>query len=380
MSVMFLEVSQLRIAYAGRSQPAVRDVSFGLRAGDIGVLIGPSGCGKTTLLRAVAGLEPVAAGVIKLAGETVSSTRINLAPEDRQIGMVFQDYALFPHLSVGSNVGFGIHRWSKNERAARIAEVLELVGLSGQEARFPHELSGGQQQRVALARALAPRPRLLLLDEPFSNLDVDLRERLAHEVRSILKAAKTTALFVTHDQLEAFAIGDTIGVMHEGDLHQWDDAYTLYHRPASRFVAEFIGHGVFAPAVIRQIKQQVVVQTPLGDLVDVAECPLPCAYSGGACDVLLRADDIVHDDDAPVKAEIIRKAFRGSEFLYTLRLASGDTVMAHVPSHHDHKIGERIGIRAQVDHVVTFNRECPISGRQMCRMPCKHTTQPEQAL
>lgn len=377
MFVMFLEVSQLRIAYAGRSQPAVRDVSFGLRAGDIGVLIGPSGCGKTTLLRAVAGLEPVAAGTIKLAGEIVSSTRVNLAPEERQIGMVFQDYALFPHLSVGSNVGFGIHRWAKAERVARIAEVLELVGLSGQEDRFPHELSGGQQQRVALARALAPRPRLLLLDEPFSNLDVDLRERLAHEVRSILKAAKTTALFVTHDQLEAFAIGDTIGVMHEGDLHQWDDAYTLYHRPASRFVAEFIGHGVFAPAVIRQIKQQVVVQTPLGDLVDVAECPLPCAYSGGACDVLLRADDIVHDDDAPVKAEIIRKAFRGSEFLYTLRLASGDTVMAHVPSHHDHKIGERIGIRAQVDHVVTFNRECPISGGKMCRMPCKHTTQPQ---
>lgn len=374
---MFLEVSQLRIAYAGRSQPAVHDVSFGLQAGDIGVLIGPSGCGKTTLLRAVAGLEPVAAGTIKLADETVSSTRVNLAPEERQIGMVFQDYALFPHLSVGSNVGFGIHHWSKDERAARIAEVLELVGLSGQENRFPHELSGGQQQRVALARALAPRPRLLLLDEPFSNLDVDLRERLAHEVRSILKAAKTTALFVTHDQLEAFAIGDTIGVMHEGDLHQWDDAYTLYHRPASRFVAEFIGHGVFAPAVIRQVKQQVVVQTPLGDLVDVAECPLPCAYSGGACDVLLRADDIVHDDDAPVKAEIIRKAFRGSEFLYTLRLASGDTVMAHVPSHHDHKIGERIGIRAQVDHVVTFNRECPISGGQMCRMPCKHTTQPQ---
>ena len=377
MFVMFLEVSQLRIAYAGRSQPAVRDVSFGLRAGDIGVLIGPSGCGKTTLLRAVAGLEPVASGTIKLAGEIVSSTRINLAPEERQIGMVFQDYALFPHLSVGSNVGFGIHRWAKTERVARIAEVLELVGLSGQEDRFPHELSGGQQQRVALARALAPRPRLLLLDEPFSNLDVDLRERLAHEVRSILKAAKTTALFVTHDQLEAFAIGDTIGVMHEGDLHQWDDAYTLYHRPASRFVAEFIGHGVFAPAVIRQIKQQVVVQTPLGDLVDVAECPLPCAYSDGACDVLLRADDIVHDDDAPVKAEIIRKAFRGSEFLYTLRLASGDTVMAHVPSHHDHKIGERIGIRAQVDHVVTFNRECPISGGKMCRMPCKHTTQPQ---
>ena len=377
MIFMFLEVSQLRVAYAGQSQPAVQDVSFGLRAGDIGVLIGPSGCGKTTLLRAVAGLEPVTAGTIQLADQLVSSARINVAPESRQIGMVFQDYALFPHLDVGRNVGFGIDSLPRGERAARVAEVLELVGLAGHEARFPHELSGGQQQRVALARALAPKPRLLLLDEPFSNLDIDLRERLAHEVRTILKAAKTTALFVTHDQLEAFAIGDTIGVMHQGQLHQWDDAYTLYHRPATRFVAEFIGHGVFTPAVIRQVDEHVVVQTPLGNLTDVAECPLPCAFSNGACDVLLRADDIVHDDDAEVKAEIIRKAFRGSEFLYTLRLASGETVMAHVPSHHNHKIGERIGIRAQVDHVVTFNRACPAGSDKICRMPCEHTAPPQ---
>ncbi len=367
---MFLEVSHLRVAYSGRAQAAVRDVTMGLNAGDIGVLIGPSGCGKTTLLRAVAGLEPVSAGSIKLADQIVSSTAFNLPPENRQIGMVFQDYALFPHLTIGRNVGFGVHHLAAKARTARVAEVLELVGLAGQEARFPHELSGGQQQRVALARALAPKPRLLLLDEPFSNLDVDLRERLAHEVRTILKAAKTTALFVTHDQLEAFAIGDTIGVMHEGELHQWDDAYTLYHRPTTRFVAEFIGHGVFAPAVIRLVGQQVVVQTPLGNLTDVDECPLPSAFAGGECDVLLRADDIVHDDEAPVKAQIVRKAFRGSEFLYTLRLVSGETVMAHVPSHHDHKVGEWVGIRAEVDHVVTFNREDMSVRKKTCAAPC----------
>ena len=333
---MFLEVSQLSVTYPGGRQAAVQQVSFGLHAGDIGVLIGPSGCGKTTLLRAVAGLEPVTYGQIHLAGQVVSSAGLTLAPEARQIGMVFQDYALFPHLDVAGNVGFGIAHLPRVERVARVAEVLALVGLAGQQQRFAHELSGGQQQRVALARALAPR--------------------LAHEVRSILKAANTTALFVTHDQLEAFAIGDTIGVMHQGQLHQWDDAYTLYHRPASRFVAEFIGHGVFTPATILEIDQHVVVQTPLGDLTDVAECPLPGAFADGACDVLLRADDIVHDDDAPVKAQITRKAFRGADFLYTLRLSSGETVMAHVPSHHDHTIGEWIGIRAQVDHVVTFNR------------------------
>ena len=284
--------------------------------------------------------------------------------------MVFQDYALFPHLDVADNVGFGLdRRLARSARRARIAEVLELVGLAGSERRMPHELSGGQQQRVALARALAPRPQLLLLDEPFSNLDVELRERLAHEIRAILKAAQATALFVTHDQLEAFAIGDAIGVMHEGRLHQWDDAYSLYHRPATRFVADFIGHGVFAPATLRRVGNNVEVHTALGALTDGCECPLPSGFSSAQCEVLLRADDIVHDDDAPVKAEILRKAFRGSEFLYTLRLATGETVLAHVPSHHDHKIGEWIGIRAQVDHVVTFQRESGAAAAPIASFP-----------
>ncbi|GKT20250.1 ABC transporter ATP-binding protein [Acidovorax sp. SUPP3334] len=353
---MFLEVSQLEVRYAGRAQAAVRSVSLGLAAGEIGVLIGPSGCGKTTLLRAVAGLEPVAAGEIRLSGALVGGANRSVPPEQRRIGMVFQDYALFPHLSVGRNVAFGIHRLPRAEQAARVDEVLRLVGLEGSAARFPHELSGGQQQRVALARALAPRPQLMLLDEPFSNLDVDLRERLAHEVRGILKAAGATALFVTHDQLEAFAIGDRIGVMESGQLHQWDDAYALYHRPATRFVADFIGHGVFAPATLEQRGDNVVARTPLGDLTDIAECPLPTSYPGGECDVLLRADDVVHDDASPVQARIVRKSFRGSEFLYTLQLQGGLTVMAHVPSHHDHAVGEWIGIRPQVDHVVAFPR------------------------
>lgn len=354
---MFLELSHLLVHYAGRSKPAVNDVSLGLRAGEIGVLIGPSGCGKTTLLRAVAGLEKAHAGSISLAREIVSSGTHHVPAEQRRIGMVFQDYALFPHLDVGHNVAFGLSHLKPDERRQRVSEVLDMVGLGTARKRYPHELSGGQQQRVALARALAPKPRLLLLDEPFSNLDVDLRERLAHEVRGILKVAGATALFVTHDQLEAFAIGDRIGVMHEGQLHQWDEAYELYHRPATRLVADFIGHGVFTRARITQRGNDVVVHTALGDLSDVLECPLPSAYPDGVCDVLLRADDIVHDDAAPVKAQILRKAFRGSEFLYTLQLKSGETVMAHVPSHHDHALGEWIGIRAEVDHVVTFQRE-----------------------
>ncbi|MCD2511284.1 ABC transporter ATP-binding protein [Comamonas endophytica] len=354
---MFLKVSQLGVRYRGRPQAAVQGVSLNLNAGDIGVLIGPSGCGKTTLLRAVAGLEPVSDGEIRLMDQLVSSAGLSVPPEQRRIGMVFQDYALFPHLSVGANVAFGIHGLRKSEQAARVAEVLALVGLEGSAARFPHELSGGQQQRVALARALAPRPQLMLLDEPFSNLDVDLRERLAHEVRAILKAAGATALFVTHDQLEAFAIGDVIGVMNQGALHQWDNAYTLYHRPATRFVADFIGHGVFLPARLVMRENGVVAETPLGELSDLAECPLPASYPNGECDVLLRADDVIHDDNAEVKAQIVRKSFRGSEFLYTMRLPSGQTVMAHVPSHHDHAVGEWVGMKLAVEHVVAFPRE-----------------------
>ena len=354
---MFLKISNLSVRYTGQSKAAVDGVSFNLQEGEIGVLIGPSGCGKTTLLRAVAGLERASSGSITLGPQVISSADVHIPAERRHLGMVFQDYALFPHLDIARNVAFGIAHLSAQQRIRRVAEVLELVGMPDAGKRFAHELSGGQQQRVALARALAPSPKLLLLDEPFSNLDVDLRERLAHEVRTILKAAGATALFVTHDQMEAFAIGDQIGVMQQGKLHQWDEAYALYHRPATRFVADFIGHGVFAPARIEQRASGVVVSTALGELTDLQECPVPSAYVGGLCDVLLRADDIVHDDNAPVKAQIVRKAFRGSEFLYTLKLATGETVLAHVPSHHNHALGEWIGIRAEVDHVVTFPRE-----------------------
>jgi iron(III) transport system ATP-binding protein len=357
---MSLSVDGATVRYPRSSaeRAAVDGVTFTLAAGQIGVLIGPSGCGKTSLLRAVAGLEPLAAGRLVMGGRVLSdpAAGVHVAAEERRIGMVFQDYALFPHLSVADNVAFGVHHLARSERQARVRQMLDLVGLGHTAQRLPHQLSGGQQQRIALARALAPQPELLLLDEPFSSLDVDLRERLAQDVRQILKKHGTTALVVTHDQLEAFALGDVIGVMDRGRLEQWDDAYSLYHRPASRFVAQFIGHGVFAPAQIVACAHGPCVHTPVGELDDPQGCPVPSAYPQGHCDVLLRADDIVHDDSSPVKARIERKAFRGSEFLYTLRLESGEQVMAHVPSHHDHHVGEWIGIRAQVDHVVTFDR------------------------
>jgi len=347
----FLTIEHLSARYPGQPQAAVEGVSLALAAGEIGALIGPSGCGKTTLLRAVAGLERVEAGSIVLGGEAVSDGRLHVPVERRRIGMVFQDYALFPHLNVRGNVAFGLNKLNTDARSQRVDEVLALVGMADMHARYPHQLSGGQQQRVALARALAPRPQLLLLDEPFSNLDADLRARLAHEVREILKAAKTTALFVTHDQLEAFALGDRVGVMQAGRLHQWDTAHAVYHRPATRFVAEFIGQASFTPAEVLSIGATRVMDTALGrwTLPEAA-----CVHGDGPCELLLRADDIVHDAAAPVKAEVIRRVFRGADFLYTLRLEGGQTVFAQMPSHHNHAPGEWIGIRPELAHIVTF--------------------------
>ena len=228
-----------------------------------------------------------------------------------------------------------------------MVELAQLVGLSASLDKYPHEISGGQQQRVALARALAPRPELLLMDEPFSNLDVDLRERLSLEVRDIIKASGATAVLVTHDQQEAFAMADEIGVLHQGRLQQWDNPYNLYHRPANRFVADFVGQGVFLPAkALNGSQLQIELGVLQGDSQGLQNL-----------EVLLRPDDVVHDDAAPTQAEVVHKAFRGAEILYTLRLASGQKVLALVPSHHNHALGEKIGIRLDVDHVVAFRPE-----------------------
>jgi iron(III) transport system ATP-binding protein len=345
-----LEVERLTHAYDGHE--VVREISFTLARGAIGCLLGPSGCGKTTVLRCIAGFEAPKAGRVLLNGAEVSSARRSVPPEKRRIGMVFQEHALFPHLTAAGNIAFGLPR---GEGEARVRELAELTGLAGLLGKYPHELSGGQQQRVAIARALAPRPDLLLLDEPFSSLDTDMREKLSLEVREIIKASGATAVLVTHDQQEAFAIADEIGVLHEGRIEQWDSAYNLYHRPANRFIADFVGQGVFLPAkVLNPRKVEIELGVLEGDIPH--ECRVGCDVCGRGCsaDVLLRPDDVVHDDAAATKAEVVHKAFRGAEILYTLRLESGRRVLALVPSHHNHAVGERIGIRLDVDHVVAF--------------------------
>jgi len=339
-----------RVSHAYGRQAIVDDLSISIDEGEIGCLLGASGCGKTTVLRLIAGFEQPTAGEIRLRGETVGSPQRQLPPEQRHIGMVFQDYALFPHLSVGDNIAFGLHKNLALATRQRVEELLAIVGLAGLGGKFPHELSGGQQQRVALARALAPRPHLLLLDEPFSNLDVELRERLSLEVRDIIKQSGTTAILVTHDQHEAFAVADVVGIMHRGRIEQWDTPYALYHRPATRYVADFVGQGVLLPG---EVAGMGTVRVELGVLD--SDVPLECT-PGCRLDVLLRPDDIVHDDDSGIVAEVEKKTFRGAEFMYTLKLPSGARVLSLVPSHHNHALGEKIGIRLDVDHVVAFKQ------------------------
>jgi len=343
-----LEVENLQTGYDDLQ--VLNQVSFSLQPGQIGCMLGPSGCGKTTVLRAIAGFEAAWNGRILIDDIEVSSRKINLPPEQRNIGMVFQDFALFPHLRVEDNVRFGLRGRPKREQQSRIQEMLAMVGMLAYARAYPHQLSGGQQQRIALARALAPAPGILLLDEPFSNMDVDLREQLAREVRNILKQENNTAILVTHDQNEAFAMADQICVMNEGSILQQGSGYDLYHRPANRFVADFIGQGVIIPAMV---ESPTTVKTDLGLIRGKHKID---AETGTMVDVLIRPDDVVHDDESTESAIVVEKAFRGADFLYFLRLDSGIEVMCLAPSHHNHKINERIGIRLNFDHLVTYSR------------------------
>ncbi|WP_437881079.1 ABC transporter ATP-binding protein [Pseudomonas sp. LRF_L74] len=334
------------IACGYQDNLVVQHINLHLNAGDIGCLLGPSGCGKTTTLRAIAGFEPVRQGEISLAGEVISKAGFTLAPEKRRIGMVFQDYALFPHLSVADNVAFGIRKHP--QQAKVVAELLELVKLDKLGKRYPHELSGGQQQRVSLARALAPEPKLLLLDEPFSNLDGELRRRLSHEVRDILKSRGTSAILVTHDQEEAFAVSDHVGVFKDGRLEQWDTPYNLYHEPQTPFVACFVGQGYL---IRGQLQSPDTVQTELGLIRGNRAYSLT---NGSAVDVLLRPDDIVYAPDSTLQARITGKTFLGAATLYRLQLPTGAQLEAIFPSHADHQPGQNVGIRIAADHLVVF--------------------------
>lgn len=348
-----LRVDSLSCRYEQTAEipPVVDHLSFELQAGEIGCLLGSSGCGKTTVLRSIAGFQAIESGTITLNERVFSGPRIHLAPEKRNVGMVFQDYALFPHLSVCENVAFGLHKKSRSAKNLICDELLSLVKLQGLGHRYPHELSGGQQQRVALARALAPSPDLLLLDEPLSSLDTELRRSLALEVREILKARGISAVMVTHDQEEAFAFADKIGVLHCGKLEQWDLPFNLYHEPKTRYVANFIGQGVFIPGFVRDAN---AIETELGILQSHKHYPW---LSNTAVEVLLRPDDVTEDNESPYRAQIVNKIFAGTSTLYTLALPTGSHIEAAFPSHLNFDLGSHIGVKVEADHIIAFPRE-----------------------
>ena len=343
-----LEVKQLDFAY-GRNK-ILFEFDFSLEESQIGCLLGPSGCGKTTVLRAIAGFENPTKGEIVLNGNKLNGSKIFVEPEKRQIGMVFQDIALFPHLSVESNIQFGIRTLTQTQRDKRSNELLDLVGMSQFKKTYPHELSGGQQQRIALARAIAPKPSLLLMDEPLSSLDEELREQLAREIRLILQQEKISAILVTHDQNEAFAVGDHICVMHQGRVQQNDSAYNLYHRPLNRFVAEFIGEGALLPGVVAD---EDTITTDLGEIK--GNLPESCKHQDNV-DVLIRPENVILGDDKENRAVITERYFRGSGYLYSLKTSGGVELLCLLPGSEALQIDQSISVRLQIERPVVFSR------------------------
>ncbi|WP_243147600.1 ABC transporter ATP-binding protein [Scytonema sp. UIC 10036] len=315
--------------------PAVDGVTLALTSSEVLGLLGPSGCGKTTLLRIIAGFECPQSGTVEIAERLVAGNGKWIPPENRHLGMVFQDYALFPHLSVMENIAFGL-RYAKDRRE-RVAELLALVRLTGLENRYPHELSGGQQQRVALARALAPQPKLLLLDEPLSNLDVQVRLRLREEVLGILKSKGISGIFVTHDKQEALAIADRVAIMHQGKLEQIGTPEEVYTQPSSRFVAEFVTQANFLSAT----RKENFWETEIGCFaVHSLSCSLHSSQHKG--DLMIPEEDIILQPDRDGSVAIETRCFTGREYRYCLRTLSGKKLYARTPATVALAIGTRV--------------------------------------
>jgi iron(III) transport system ATP-binding protein len=344
-----LELRSVSCAYDPH-RPAIRDISFSAREGEILCLLGPSGCGKTTILRAIAGFEPVRSGEIFLSGRRVSSSSEMIPTEERRVGMVFQEYALFPHLRVADNIAFGLHDLSRTERTRQVQEMLRLTGLEGLERRYPHELSGGQQQRVALSRALVRNPVVLLLDEPFSNLDPDMASRMRQELHALLRRMKTTTILVTHDHDEAFAMADRIAVLNHGVLEQMDSPELLYHVPSTPFVADFVGQADFIPGTV----SQGMVHTELGEFPNTIE-----GKDGTAVVVMIRPDDIHLVPTEGARSRVLSRQFHGSENLYTVSLPSGQIVHSSESSTSVYQEGTAVELRVSATHTVLFRREEP---------------------
>jgi iron(III) transport system ATP-binding protein len=359
-----LEIIKLYKHFPGGQTPAVDNISLSLPGGEILALVGPSGCGKTTTLRLIAGLERPESGEICLNGKPVAARNLFVPPEKRGVGMVFQEHALFPHLSVAANVAFGLQKVPHGGIQARVSAMLSLVGLEKLAQRYPHELSGGERQRVALARALAPEPVLVLMDEPFSSLDADLRLEMREQVRAILKAMQTTAVFVTHDQEEALYMGDRLAVFQRGQLEQVGTPQEIFHAPQTRFVAEFMGNSDFLPGEVAgdEIRTEVgMLRQPLG---------LP---DGSRVEIALRADDLDFKADPHGNAVIIERLFRGAYNVYRLQLDSGQRLHAMQPHIHVAQAGTRAQAFVNAGHsLAVFHDGRAVSGE---KQPNNHKQQ-----
>ena len=325
------------------------NLSLTVKEEEIISIIGPSASGKSSLLRVIAGFENISSGKVKLNGQTVDDTSTIIEPQERNIGIIFQDLALFPHLNCAENITFGISELSSKEKTKRLDRLEKVLGIIEISKKYPHEISGGQQQRVAIARALAPQPEILLLDEPFSALDENLKEKLLADLKILLKEEKITTIVITHNIKEAFQISDKIAFLSNKKIIQFDSAYNIYHKPLTREIANFCGIGSF---INGEIIDKNHVETSLGKhFGDTTSYEI-----GSSIDILIRPDDIIHDDDSTKSARVIEKNFHGSDFLYKLKLNSGENIFCYTPSHHDHGINEVIGIKSEMDHLILFNK------------------------
>ncbi|MPV86717.1 ATP-binding cassette domain-containing protein [Cardiobacteriales bacterium ML27] len=343
----FLTVENITFSYDDK--PVLHDINFQLAKGKVATLLGPSGCGKTTLLRLIAGFYPPDTGRIIVNQQLLSSDKQVIPPEKRHLGMIFQDYALFPHLSVFDNIAFGIKKQLTSQQIRiRVNELLEMVGLPHYEKRFAHELSGGEQQRVAIARAIAPKPALLLMDEPFASLDANLRERLVRDLGKLLKSLDISVILVTHDQREAFAVSDHVGLMREGKIIHWDLPYNIYHEPKTPFVANFVGQGIMVSARISAPER---LDCAFGSIHSDRTFIEPI---GTELCLLLRPDDIVEDKHSPLAGRVVSKYFHGASTLYEINF-NDINLIANFSSHANYAVGETVHFRIQADHLVTFN-------------------------
>ncbi len=346
-----LIISNLSLTFESKNK-VLSNINFHIDDSEIGCILGPSGCGKTSLLRAIAGFESVSSGSILKDGVCITNSVENTPVSNRNMGMVFQDYALFPNMNVKSNIAFGLKNSTELEKDNRVNYLLDLVNLVDCKNKYPHELSGGEQQRIALARALAPSPDIILMDEPFSNIDQDIKEELVSDVRLLLKELAITSIIVTHDQNEAFNLADKVAIMNNGTIQQVGIPYDIYHKPVNKFVANFIGLGTFLPL---KKNNKGDFEIPLGPLDNNRIKNELTKFDN--LEMLIRPDDIIHNDLSMKKAKILEKQFRGAEFLYKLLYNNEHQILCYAPSHHNHEIGELIGIEIDIQHYVIFERQ-----------------------